>query len=98
MGTLSMRLDGELEEKLARAAETDRRSRSELVREALAAYLNERERRRFLGEIARAARQLNAVEARTVAEEALPTDNEALGVAEPRARYSGARKAKGRRR
>jgi len=98
MGTLSMRLDGELEEKLARAVETEHKSRSEVVREALLAYLNERERRRFLDEIARAARELNPAEARSVAEEALVTDNEALGVTEPRAQYSGVRKAQGRKR
>ncbi len=98
MGTLSMRLDGKLEEKLSRAVETEHKSRSELVREALLSYLNERERRRFLDDIARAARELNPAEARSLAEEALLTDNEALGVAEPRARYASTRKAQGRKR
>lgn len=97
MGTLSMRLDDELEGKLARAVELERKSRSEVVRDALLTYLEERERRRFLDEIARAARELNPAEARSIAEEALPADNEALGVAEPRARYSAARKGKARK-
>ena len=98
MGTLSMRLDEELEQRLAREAERASKSRSELAREALAAYLHECERGRFLGEIARAARGLDPAEARQIAEEALPTDNEALGAAEPRVRYSAPPKAKRRKR
>ena len=89
MGVLSMRLDDETDARLTREAERERKSRSEIVRAALTAFLSSRERERFLGEIARAAREIRPEEARAVAQEALPLDNEALGAAEPRTRYSG---------
>jgi len=62
------------------------------ARQAIAAFLAQRERQRFLGEIARAAREGDAREAVALAEEALVTDNEALRLAdhrvtEPKARY-----------
>jgi predicted transcriptional regulator len=87
MGVLSMRLDDELDQRLSREAERENRTRSELVRDALAAFLSERERERFLAEIARAARAIDPGDAKAVAAEALPLDNEALGTAEPRAAY-----------
>lgn len=96
MGILSMRLDDETDAQLTREAERERKSRSEIVREALTAFLHNRERERFLADIARAARQVRPDEARAVAEEALALDNEALGTAEPRAAYA-ARKRKGRK-
>jgi predicted transcriptional regulator len=98
MGVLSMRLDDELDQRLTREAERERRTRSELVRDALAAFLAERERQRFLDEIARAARGIDPAEARLVAAEALPLDNETLVAAEPRAAYRAAAGAKRRRR
>lgn len=98
MGVLSMRLDDELDEQLAREAERERKTRSEVVREALTAFLSDRERQRFLGEIARAAREVTPAEARAVAEEALPLDNEALRASEPRATYASAPKRKRRKR
>ena len=92
MGTLNLRLDDELERQLAREAERDERTRSELAREAIEAFLSQRQRQRFLDEIARAARERGAGEALEMAEEGLATDNEALAlgekvVAQPRARY-----------
>lgn len=87
MGVLSMRLSDDLDRQLSREAERENRTRSEIVRDALAAFLAERERQRFIGEIARAAKALDPGEARAVAAEALPLDNEAMGVAEPRASY-----------
>jgi predicted transcriptional regulator len=98
MGVLSMRIDDDLDGRLSREAERERRSRSEIVRDALSSFLSERERQRFLGEIARAARDLEPGEARAVAEDALPLDNEALHAAEPRAAYRATRKGKGRKR
>lgn len=98
MGILSMRLDDAMDGRLAREAERERKSRSEVVREALAEFLDGRERQRFLDDIARAAREVTPAEARAIAEEALPLDNEALHVAEPRGPYAPVRKAKGRRR
>ncbi|OGA01901.1 MAG: hypothetical protein A2Z64_04475 [Betaproteobacteria bacterium RIFCSPLOWO2_02_67_12] len=94
MGVLSMRLDDELDQRLSREAERENRTRSELVRDALSAFLSERERQRFLAEIARAARSIDPGDARAVATEALPLDNEALGTAEPRATYRAVRGAR----
>jgi len=82
MAILNMRLDEDLDRRLAREAELVARSRSELARQAIAAFLAQRERQRFLSEIARAARDRGEREAVALAEEALVTDNEALGLAE----------------
>lgn len=98
MGLLSMRIDDDLDQRLSREAERERRTRSEIVRDALSSFLSERERQRFLGEIARAARELAPGEARAIAEDALPLDNEALRAAEPRTAYRVTGKGKGRKR
>ncbi len=98
MGVLSMRLDDELDQRLSSEAERESRTRSEVVREALSSFLDEREKQRFVGDLARAARALDPHEARAIAEEALPLDNEALGTAEPKAAYRAKPNAKGRRR
>lgn len=98
MGMLSMRIDDDLERRLSREVERERRSRSEIVRDALSAFLSERERQRFHTDIARAARAIDPAESRAVAEEALPLDNEALQASEPRAAYRASRKGAGRRR
>ncbi len=92
MATLNMRLDDELDRQLEREAELAQQTRSELARQAIAAFLAQRERERFLGEIARAAREHKGHEGIAMAEEALTADNEALRlaehrVAEPKARY-----------
>jgi predicted transcriptional regulator len=97
MPTLNMRLDDELDRRLTLEAELASATRSELVRRAIEAYLSQRQRQRFLEKIARAARARGASEALAMAEEALPTDNEALalgeqGAAEPRARYRARRR------
>jgi predicted transcriptional regulator len=98
MATLNMRLDDELERRLAREAAIEDRTRSELARAAIAAFLEQRERARFIAEIARAARERGSREALAVAEESLPTDNEALELAEgrsahqPRAAYRATRR------
>jgi len=94
MGILTLRLDDELEAKLSREAQRDNLSRSEIVRRALSRFLHERERQRFLDEIGRAARALDPDEARALAEEALPTGNDALAASEPRAPYRPKRGAK----
>ena len=97
MATLNMRLDDDLDRRLAREAGLEDRTRSELARQAIAAFLSQRERQRFQAEIARAARERGAREAVAVAEEALATGNEALEiaegvVAEPKARYQARRR------
>lgn len=82
MGTLNVRLDEALDRRLAREAELAEQTRSELARDAIAAFIENRERQRFLDEIARAARA-DRSDALELAEEALPTDNEALERSEP---------------
>lgn len=97
MSILSMRLDEELERQLSMEAERERKSRSEVVREALATYLRDREQRRFQDELVRALRNIDPAEARAMAEEALPLDNEALDLAEPGAKYVVKRKRRARK-
>jgi len=96
VGTLNIRIDDELEHRLAREAEIGEQTRSELARDAIAAFLDQRERDRFLGEIARAARA-DRSDALAIAEETLESDNELLdraehAVHEPAAPYSAKRK------
>lgn len=94
-GTLTLRLPADLEKRLAAEAERSRQNRSQLAREALSEFLRRREQERFMDEIVRAARALAADpeavrEARELAEEFLPADDEALEVAEgPRAQEAG---------
>ena len=102
MATLNMRLDDELEQRLAREANLGNQTRSELARAAIANYLAQRERQRFQAQILRAARARGDREAVATAEEALYTDNEALELseniaAEPKARY-GARESRRKKR
>lgn len=97
MATLNMRLDDELDRRLAREAELEDQTRSELARQAIEAYLSRRERERFQSEIARAARDRGDGEALALAEEALVTGNESLTIAEgvaaePKAKYRAKRK------
>lgn len=97
MATLNMRLDDDLDARLSREAQLADQTRSELARQALAEFLSQRDRQRFLDDIARAARARDDREALTLAEEALATDNEALdlaerAVAEPKASYHVKRK------
>jgi len=102
MATLNMRLDDELEQRLAREASLENQTRSELARAAIAEYLEQRERRRFQAQILRAARGRGDREAIATAEEALYSDNEALDIseqlaAEPKAAYD-ARKPRRKKR
>lgn len=81
MGTFNVRLDDTLDHRLAREAEVTSQTRSDLAREAIAEYLDQRERNRFHAEIARAARA-DRSDALAIANEALRTDNEALELAD----------------
>lgn len=82
MGTLNVRLDDDLDKKLAKEADLAEMTRSEFARDAIAAFVEQRERQRFLDAIARAARA-DRSDALELAEEALPTDNEAFERTEP---------------
>jgi predicted DNA-binding protein len=77
---ISLRLADDLLSKLEREATRSGRGRSEIVRDAVTGYLAQLERDRFLAEIARAARARGPDEALALAGEALPFDNEALGL------------------
>jgi predicted transcriptional regulator len=92
-----MRLDDELDRRLAREAQIAAKTRSELARAAIAAFLEQRERNLFIEALARAARERGGREALATADEALATDNEALELAEkavhqPKAAYRVRRK------
>lgn len=98
MPLISVRLPGHIEIGLAKEAEATNRSKSEVARDAIVEYVARRERERFLAEIARAARARGDEEALEIADEALPTDNEALAIAEglvaakPKAGYRSKRR------
>jgi metal-responsive CopG/Arc/MetJ family transcriptional regulator len=100
MSLISLRLPEELERLLNREAELASRPRSEIAREAIADYLARRERDRYIGEIARAARARDPAEARRMAEESLPLDNESLDLIEatearqPKAAYRARKKTR----
>lgn len=89
MAAISLRLPEHLDRKLAEEAELAGRPRSEVVRDALAQYLAEQERKRFMAEVVTAARALAAdpdacSEAQQIAEDFLVAENEALDRAEGR--------------
>lgn len=96
MSLISIRLPAQLDAALAREAESSDRPRSEVVREAIAEYLARREQARFQAEIARAA-AAPGVDAVALAEEALPFDNEALGLGRRAVRKSALRYRRPRR-
>jgi predicted DNA-binding protein len=89
MGAISLRLPDDLERKLATEADLAGRPRSEVIRDALAQFIAQRERARFMAELAAEARvgygdpQLRR-EALDMAEEAVALGNEALDLAEGR--------------
>ena len=89
MGAISLRLPDDLEPKLATEADLAGRPRSEVIRDALAQFIAQRERARFMAEFAAEARvgygdpELRR-EALDMAEEAVALGNEALDLAEGR--------------
>ena len=89
MPSLSLRLPEDLDHRLGDEARLERLPRSEVVRIAIVDYLARRERERFMAELVTAAKAIvqNPAamrEARELAEEFLPLDNEALDIAEGR--------------
>lgn len=86
MAAISVRLPDDLDTQLSHEAEIEGKPRAEVVREAVAEYLARKERERFMAEMvaeARAAYSNETIqqEAREIAEEFLPLENEALGQA-----------------
>ena len=87
MGALSLRLPDALERQLTQEASLSGVPRSQLIREALEALLDQRRRERAEAALVAAAQALAAdlaaqQEALTVAAEFLPAENEGLTVAE----------------
>lgn len=81
MSVLAIRLSKRLEEGLDKETRLEKKSRSVLVREALAEFLKRREERRFMGQMIREMRGRDPGQARAdlaMAEEAVAYDNEAL--------------------
>lgn len=102
MSLVSIRVPDEIESGLAREAERSHRSKSEVVRDAIADYLKRQEREHFLARMEAAARVLatdaaSRGEAVEIAEEFLPLENEALAVAEPRTEYKVSPRAPARK-
>ncbi|MBM5811025.1 MAG: ribbon-helix-helix protein, CopG family [Gammaproteobacteria bacterium] len=104
MRLISLRLPDEIQSSLERESARVQRPKSELARDAIAEYLERRERQRFEADLARAARARSNTEALAVAAEALPLDNESLdladglAVAEPRRHYDASRRGSTRAR
>ena len=89
MSTLNLRLTDQIDQQLSQEARRENRTRSEVARDALAWYLTEMEKSRFMNQLveeARAAYSNKDIrrEALEIAEEFLPAENEALDAAEGR--------------
>jgi predicted transcriptional regulator len=102
MTVISLRLPDDLGARLEKEANLTSRPRSEVARDAIADYLARIERERFLASLEAAARNLAAdteggAEARAVAGQFLPLENEALALGEPASAYRAAPVARTRR-
>lgn len=94
MTGLSLRLPEDLESRLDEEARREGVARSEIARTAIAEFLERKERQRYIAAFVAEARAAYAdpkirKEALTLAEEAVPLDNEGLRVAESRGQYGG---------
>lgn len=90
----SLRLPEELESRLDEEARREGLARSEVVRAAIADFLERRERARYMAAFVAEARAAYSnprirKKALTLAEEAVPLDNEGLRVAETHGPYQG---------
>lgn len=87
MTMLNIRLTDQIEQQLSEEARRENRTRSEIARDALTWYLTEIEKKRFMDQLLEEAREAYAngnirQEAREIAEEFLPLENEMLDIAE----------------
>jgi predicted transcriptional regulator len=94
MAGFSLRLPDDLESRLDEEARLAGVARSEIARAAIAEFLAQRERQRYLAAFVAEARAAYAdpkirKDALALAEEALPLDNEGLRVAERGTPYGG---------
>jgi len=102
MAGFGLRLSDELESRLEAEAQREGVTRSEVARAAIAEFLERRERQRYLAAFAAEARAAYAnpairKDALSLAEEALPLDNEGLRVAERQGRYAANTGSRARR-
>jgi predicted transcriptional regulator len=89
MATLTLRLPDNLDRQLTLLATQTHQNRSELARTALEKFLRDQERKQFMDTLVAEAKAAYADEsvrreAREIAEDFLPLDNEALDIAEGR--------------
>jgi metal-responsive CopG/Arc/MetJ family transcriptional regulator len=89
MPALSLRLPEELDQRLDDEARLEGLPRSEVARQAISDFLARREKERFMAELVASAKAMaqnpeTMREARELAEDFLPLDNEALDIAEGR--------------
>ncbi len=87
MSMLNIRLTDQIEQQLSEEARRENRTRSEIARDALSWYLTEIEKKRFMDQLLEEAREAYAnenirQEAKEIAEEFLPLENEVLDIAE----------------
>ncbi len=78
MSILSIRLTERLDARLNEESRLAKQPKSLIARVALERFLADRRRDRFLARMTRAAAAIEAKDAITLAEEALPLDNESL--------------------
>ena len=89
MGTLNLRLPDNLDRQLTALAAQTHQNRSELVRTVLEKFLRDQQQKQFMDTLVSEAKAAYADEsvrreAREIAEDFLPLDNEALDLAEGR--------------
>lgn len=87
MSMLNIRLTDQIEQQLSAEARRENKTRSEIARDALIWYLTEIEKKRFMDQLLEEAREAYAnetirQEAKEIAEEFLPLENEALDITE----------------
>ena len=84
MATLSIRISRVLDAQLSEESRIASQPKSLLARKALEQFLARQHRERFLARLARAATAIDRDDAGTLADEALPLDNESLALPERR--------------
>lgn len=89
MSMLNIRLTDQIEQQLSEEALRENRTRSEIARDALAWYLTEIKKKRFMDQLLEEAREGYAnetirQEAKEISEEFLPLENETLDIDENR--------------
>lgn len=82
MSLISLRLPDALDTLLNQEAKASKRAKSEIARTAIADYLKKQERERFMAAYVRSITSRDPAEARAMAAEFLPLENEALALAE----------------